>query len=69
MIGRRSHLPRQIVHVRRQPHIQQIGFADLTRSSSGGGLVEDSVEAVEVLDEDRNGNGVHRHGHGMRFFG
>src|SRR6476620_1962803 len=23
MIGRRSHLPRQIVHVRRQPHVQQ----------------------------------------------
>lgn len=63
VISRRPHLPRQIEHVRRQPHVQKIGLVDLARGSPGCGLVEDVIEPVEVLDEDRNGNGVHGNRH------
>ena len=53
---------RQIETVGRLPHVQKVGLVDLAR----GGLCEDGVEAVEVLDEDGNGHGVHGNWHGMR---
>jgi hypothetical protein len=48
-------VPRQIETVGRLAHVQKVGLVDLAR----GGLCEGGVEAVEVLDEDGNGHGVH----------
>jgi hypothetical protein len=58
VIGCRPHLPRQIEHVGRQPHIQKISLIDLACGGPGRGFVEDGVEPVEVLNEDWNRNGV-----------
>src|SRR5277367_4110341 len=52
VIGRGTHLPRQIEHVGRQPHIQKIGLIYPACGRPGRGLVEDGVEPVEVLNED-----------------
>ena len=66
VIGRGADLPRQVEHVGRQPHVEQVRLVDLAGRGPGRRLVEHAGQAVEMLHENRDGNRVHGNRHGMR---